>query len=65
MKVKKRGHFGGRRRQEIVERIFMTQSAKTAFWEEIKRDRNCGKSTRDSIVALDKALKCVEKSCKG
>ena len=40
-----------------------TQSAKITFWEEIKRDWNCGKSTcKTPIVALDTALKCVESS---
>ena len=39
----------------------MTQNAKTAFWEEIKRDWNWEEHLKDPIVALDKALKCLEK----
>ena len=34
----------------------MVQNAKTTFWEEIRR-------LNVPIVALDRALKCVENSC--
>ena len=41
----------------------MTENAKTTFLEEIKRDWNCGKSTsKTQTVALDQALKCLEKA---
>ena len=30
----------------------MTQNAKTTFWEEVKRDWNCGKSTSKAQLWL-------------
>ena len=40
----------------------MTQNAKTAFWEENKtRLELWEEHLKDPIMALDKALKCLEK----
>ena len=49
---------GGKRRGSG---FFMTQSARTTFWEEKKRLELSEEHLKDPIVALDKALKCLEK----
>ena len=66
MKVKKRRPFGKWRRQEIVVRsvydpelkdnILGRNGTRLALWEE---------HLKDPVVALDKALQCVENSYQG
>ena len=44
MKHKKREPSGKCRQPKTVVMIFMTQSVKSTFWGEIRRDWNCGKN---------------------